>query len=90
VIIKLPQNEDLNLPASPIGFMKLVPPGKRLEHHHRANFSISLVPTAHGQGYGTEALRWLLEIGFKRANLHRIKGSYYANNTTAANCYRKL
>jgi RimJ/RimL family protein N-acetyltransferase len=90
VIIKLPQNEDLNLPASPIGFMKLVPPGKGLEHHHRAKFIISLVPTAHGQGYGTEALQWLLEIGFKRANLHRIEGSYSANNITAANCYRKL
>jgi RimJ/RimL family protein N-acetyltransferase len=90
VVIKVPNKTDPTLPATPIGFMRLVPPGKGLEHHQRAKFIISLVPTAHGQGYGTEALQWLLEVGFKRTNLHRIEGSYSENNITAANCYQKL
>ena len=90
VVVKIPNNSDPALPANPIGFMRLVPPGKGLEHHRRAEFMISLIPEYHGKGYGTEALQWLIDVGFKRANLNRIDGSYNLDNRPAAKCYERL
>lgn len=61
-----------------------------MEHHRRASFIISLRPEYHGRGYGTEALIWLLEVGFKRANLNRIDGWYNSGNLPAKKCYERL
>jgi RimJ/RimL family protein N-acetyltransferase len=88
--VKLPNETDDALPAIPIGFLKLIPPGKGLEHHRRARFSISLRPAFQGKGYETEAMRWLIEVGFRRANLNRIEGSYHLVNSSAAKCYKNL
>lgn len=90
VVIKLPNDKDPTVPATPIGFLRLVSPGKGLEHHQRAEFIISLRPAFHGKGFGTETVNWLVTIGFQRANLHRIGGSYNMGNIPAEKCYTKL
>ncbi len=43
-----------------------------------------------GQGYGTEALRLLLDYGFNVLNLHSVMLEVYAYNTRAIACYRKV
>ena len=40
-----------------------------------------------GQGYGSEAMRLLLEYGFGTLGLHRISLRVYANNPRAIRCY---
>lgn len=43
-----------------------------------------------GKGYGTEAVRLLLEFGFKTMNLHNIMLSVHADNHEAITCYKKI
>ena len=43
-----------------------------------------------GCGYGTEALRLLLDYGFDTLNLHSVSLSMVADNEQAIACYRKL
>jgi len=43
-----------------------------------------------GVGYGTEALRLLLEYGFCALNLHSVALSVVADNEQGVACYRKL
>src|SRR5262249_39298614 len=42
---------------------------------------------AQGKGYGTEAIRLLLDFGFGTLGLHRIALYVYANNERAIRCY---
>jgi len=42
------------------------------------------------KGYGTEAVRLVLDYGFKTLNLHNIMLSVYADNHAAIACYKKV
>jgi RimJ/RimL family protein N-acetyltransferase len=42
------------------------------------------------KGYGTEAIRLILDYGFKTMNLHNIMLSVFADNTAAITCYKKV
>ncbi|KFZ10388.1 hypothetical protein V501_05217 [Pseudogymnoascus sp. VKM F-4519 (FW-2642)] len=41
-------------------------------HHRSCTMSIRILPAAQGRGYGSEAIKWVLEWGFLVAGLHRI------------------
>ena len=43
-----------------------------------------------GKGYGTEAIRLILDYGFKWLNLHNIMLEVFANNPCAIACYQKV
>lgn len=43
-----------------------------------------------GKGYGSEAIRLLLDYGFGRLNLHRVELEVYAYNERAIRAYEKL
>lgn len=55
-----------------------------------AQVGIGLLPEHTGQGYGTDALRALVEFGFRRWNLHRIGLGVLARNERAIASYRKI
>lgn len=42
------------------------------------------------QGYGTEAMRLLMDYGFRYLNLHNVMLQVYSFNKNAVECYRKL
>jgi RimJ/RimL family protein N-acetyltransferase len=50
------------------------------KQNQNAEFSLYIAPEHHGKGYGKDALRTLLEHGFKDQNLWRIWGETYDGN----------
>jgi RimJ/RimL family protein N-acetyltransferase len=55
-----------------------------------AEVGIGLLPSARGQGYGTDALRVMCDFAFERANLHRLHLEVLASNTAAIASYRTI
>ncbi|EDL66770.1 GNAT family N-acetyltransferase [Bacillus sp. SG-1] len=59
--------------------------------NRNANVRIALHdPKYFGKGYGTEALRLVLEFGFRTLNLYRIGLNVYSFNARAKKSYEKL
>jgi RimJ/RimL family protein N-acetyltransferase len=90
VAICLPDEEESDMPGRMIGSQKLFAISPEESHHRQTDFGIHLLPEYQGKGYGTEAIDWLLMIGFQNAGLHRISAVYSANNLKAAKSYEKL
>lgn len=55
-----------------------------------AEVGIDLVAPARGHGYGTDALRVLVDLAFTRRNLRRLHLEAVADNVGALACYRKV
>jgi len=59
--------------------------------NHSANIRISLFSEHDfNKGYGTEAMRLMVDYGFKTLNLHRIELGVYAFNPRAIRVYEKI
>jgi RimJ/RimL family protein N-acetyltransferase len=56
----------------------------------QAEVGLALVADARGRGYGTDALRVLVEFAFTRRNLRRLHLRVLASNAAAIGSYRKL
>lgn len=63
-----------------------------IDHLNRNAFlGIFIGEEAHrGKGYGAEAIRLILDYGFKTLNLHNIMLSVNADNAEAIACYKKV
>lgn len=58
---------------TPIGFVNLHGGMNSDARHHRTHdIGILIAPQYRGHGYGSEAIRWILNWGFQIAGLHRI------------------
>jgi RimJ/RimL family protein N-acetyltransferase len=55
-----------------------------------AEVGMALEPGARGNGYGTAALRQIVEFAFDRRNLRRLHLVAIASNAAAIACYRKV
>ncbi|MDP9251287.1 MAG: GNAT family N-acetyltransferase [Chloroflexota bacterium] len=58
--------------------------------HNQGEIGFVLHPDHQGQGYGTEAMRELLRIGFDDAGFHRIVGRCDARNGASAGLMHRL
>lgn len=90
-------NDDLAGDAQPkesskerIGFMMLYSIPQTLSHNRHTSLGIVLSPKYQSKGYGTEALNWLVDWGFRYANLHSIGVQVMNNNPRALHVYTKM
>ncbi|MDK8182614.1 GNAT family protein [Paenibacillus sp. UMB4589-SE434] len=59
--------------------------------NRNANLRIAIdAPSHQGKGYGSEAIRLMLEYGFGILNLHRIELNVFTYNDRAMHVYKKL
>jgi RimJ/RimL family protein N-acetyltransferase len=62
---------------------------KRIQHRN-ASIGLRILADYRGQGYGTEAIKWVVDYGFRRAGLHKIKIDYFGHNEKAGKLYQRL
>ncbi|KAL1614467.1 hypothetical protein SLS54_009725 [Diplodia seriata] len=74
----------------PIGIISLTNPRPGWEHHRNSNISIDIIAAHQKKGYGSEAIRWIVDWGFRTAGLHRIGIKCFSYNTGAARLYERL
>ena len=89
VIICLPPPQS-SRDSIPIGWIRLKSEGSDLRNHRRSEIGISLAEPYRNQGYGSEAIRWMLKWGFTRAGLHRIGINTPEYNDGARRLYERL
>jgi len=74
----------------PIGHIMLAKSTPTMAHHRHGEIGIGMLPEYRDKGYGAEAIKWILEWGFRMANMHRIFLTCHGWNEGAAKLYRKL
>jgi RimJ/RimL family protein N-acetyltransferase len=77
-------------PPVPIGSMYLTAPKSGEEHHRNSYISIDITAPYQRQGYGSEAINWILDWGFRIAGLHRIGIETFSYNNGAKELYGRL
>lgn len=76
--------------GTPIGFMAIfgIPPSQM--HNRSGTMAISLATEHQGKGYGSEALRWLVDWAFQFGNLHSLRLETKGGNLKALRSYEKV
>ena len=59
--------------STPIGVVFLGPLRPNCAHHRNATLGIHLELRFTGQGYGSEAIEWMLRWAFQTAGMHRVE-----------------
>jgi RimJ/RimL family protein N-acetyltransferase len=75
---------------TPVGHVMLSKPTPTMAHHRNCEIGISMLKEYRGKGYGSEAILWILDWGFRMANMHRIALECFEWNDGAAKLYHKL
>ncbi|MCJ1399455.1 hypothetical protein MMC11_002657 [Xylographa trunciseda] len=58
--------------------------------HRSSRIGLEIMAKYQNQGYGSEAIRWILDWGFRIAGLHRIEIGCFSWNDGARRLYEKL
>jgi RimJ/RimL family protein N-acetyltransferase len=89
VVICLPP-PDGHVNPIPIGciHLDLLPP--HLAHHRHADIGIDITKPYQGQGYGSEAINWVLGWAFRTGGLHRVGIRAFSYNEGAVRLYERL
>jgi RimJ/RimL family protein N-acetyltransferase len=74
----------------PIGRIHLWAVEERHRHHRNTNIGISIASEYQGQGYGSEAIKWILNWAFQMAGLHRVGIGGFSYNPGALKLYERL
>lgn len=90
VVISLPAAEPQGKPI-PIGCIDVSWCfGAKRAHHRCAMIGIQLLEGFQGQGYGSEAIRWVLDWCFDAAGLHKVVIGAFEWNYGARRLYERL
>lgn len=84
-----PQNSDVKY-GEPIGQVHLKSISPHMSHHRNSEVGIDVLPEYQGEGYGSEAIRWVLDYAFRRAGLHRVNIRAFGWNEGAWKLYERL
>lgn len=79
----------LGFRGKPIGFVGMWSEDVTKMHHHSASMGISLSPEHQGKGYGTEAVKYVIDWAFRCANLHSLRLSASSANAKGIKAYEK-
>ena len=82
--------DDISNKPIPIGIIHLSAIDPKLIHHRRSGIGINIVRRYQGQGFGSEAVKWVLRWGFHYAQLHRIELAAFEYNKGAVKLYERL
>jgi RimJ/RimL family protein N-acetyltransferase len=74
----------------PIGRLELWKIGENLRQHRNTKIAIFISSEYRRKGYGSEAIKWLLNWAFQMAGLHRVGISCFSYNTGARKLYERL
>ncbi|MCJ1298805.1 hypothetical protein MMC08_001595 [Hypocenomyce scalaris] len=74
----------------PIGRIHLSGSAPGLGHHRNSSIGIGIAAPYQRQGYGGEAIEWILRWGFLIAGLHRIEIGCFGWNEGAGRLYERL
>ncbi|RAL13088.1 GNAT family N-acetyltransferase [Aspergillus homomorphus CBS 101889] len=77
-------------PGTPIGIISLRREGGDFAHHRGTSITIDIARLYRGQGYGSEAIIWVLDWAFRRAGLHRVEIQALSYNAGAVRLYERL
>lgn len=75
---------------TPIGTIALTSAEMARVHHRKTSIGINLSSQYQGQGYGSEAILWVLEWAFRHANMHRVGIAASSYNEGAVRLYQRL
>ncbi|KAJ5218498.1 GNAT family acetyltransferase [Penicillium cinerascens] len=90
MICIIPDDENSDKEPETIGIMSLKYEDPILVHNRSRQFGITIARRYQGNGYGPEAIAWLLDWCFMTAGLHRVELTVYEWNERAQNAYKKL
>ncbi|TFY63834.1 hypothetical protein EVG20_g6160 [Dentipellis fragilis] len=62
----------------------------RVAKDREGEAAITLKRKFWGKGYGTEAMRWLVDQGFRTLNMHRVALGVFGSNPRAIALYKKV
>ncbi|KAH7130373.1 acyl-CoA N-acyltransferase [Dendryphion nanum] len=76
--------------GTPIGQINLGSLSKGMMHHRFSEIAIDILPEYQGKGYGSEAIRWILDYAFRRLALHKVKIRAFEWNEGAVRLYERI
>jgi RimJ/RimL family protein N-acetyltransferase len=74
----------------PIGTILLSASDPQRSHHRDTSVALTIAHPYQRQGYGAEAILWVLEWAFQHANMHRVSIGAFAYNEGAVRLYQRL
>ncbi|EMD70190.1 hypothetical protein COCSADRAFT_74553, partial [Bipolaris sorokiniana ND90Pr] len=73
-----------------IGHIHSAPSSLHEAHHRTMEIALDILPAYQGKGYGSEAINWALDFGFRRAGLHSMRLRAFGWNKGAIRLYERL
>lgn len=82
-------NRDEAQKPTPIGYI-ILSAAPKFRHHRNASLGIDILEEYQGKGYGSEAIKWILEFAFQSIGLHKVELGCFEYNPGALRLYERI